>query len=118
MDENDVLLVKQLKDRKEEAFVSLFGQYYNSLYRFAANYLCDPEAAHDIVQELFTDLFEKSAELNIVTSVKAYLFTATRNRCLSFLRSLKIKDTHNRNMLEARCYRGTFDSGRVAGDRG
>ena len=110
MDENDVLLVKQLKDRKEEAFVSLFGQYYNSLYHFAANYLCDPEAAHDIVQELFTDLFEKSAELNIVTSVKAYLFTATRNRCLSFLRSLKIKDTHNRNMLEAHLYSDTVDA--------
>ena len=65
MDKNDVLLVKQLKDRKEEAYIFLFKQYYNRLYRFAANYLCDPEAAHDIVQELFTDIFENSAELNL-----------------------------------------------------
>lgn len=110
MDKNDVLLVKQLKDRKEEAYIFLFKQYYNRLYRFAANYLCDPEAAHDIVQELFTDIFEKSAELNIVTSVKAYLFTATRNRCLSFLRSLKIKDSHHQNLLEAHLYSDTVDA--------
>ncbi|HJA14636.1 MAG TPA: RNA polymerase sigma-70 factor [Candidatus Butyricimonas faecavium] len=110
MDANDMLLVKQLKDRKEEAYVFLFKQYYNRLYRFAANYLCDPEVAHDIVQELFTDIFEKSAELNIVTSVKAYLFMATRNRCLSFLRSLKIRDSYNRNMLEAHLYSDTVDA--------
>lgn len=35
MDSNDVLLVRQLKDRKEEAYVFLFRQYYNRLYRFA-----------------------------------------------------------------------------------
>lgn len=64
MDSNDVLLVRQLKDRKEEAYVFLFRQYYNRLYRFAAHYLCDPDAAHDIVQGLFADIFEKSAELN------------------------------------------------------
>lgn len=40
MDSNDVLLVRQLKDRKEEAYVFLFRQYYNRLYRFAAHYLC------------------------------------------------------------------------------
>ena len=39
MDENDILLVKRLKNREEKAYVFLFEQYYNRLYRFAANYL-------------------------------------------------------------------------------
>ena len=110
MDSNDVLLVRQLKDRKEEAYVFLFRQYYNRLYRFAAHYLCVPDAAHDIVQGLFADIFEKSAELNITTSVKSYLFMATRNRCLSFLRSLNIKDSYNQNLLEAHLYSDTVDA--------
>lgn len=82
MDENDVLLVKQLKDRKEEAFVSLFGNTIIPCIVLLPIICVIRRPQHDIVQELFTDLFEKSAELNIVTSVKAYLFTATRNRCL------------------------------------
>ena len=110
MDENDILLVKQLKNREEKAYVFLFEQYYNRLYRFAANYLCDPEAAHDIVQDLFTDIFEKSEVLNITTSVKAYLFMAVRNRCLSFLRNLKIKDSYKQNVLEAHLYSDTVDA--------
>ena len=90
MDENDILLVKRLKNREEKAYVFLFEQYYNRLYRFAAYYLRDHKAAHDIVQDLFMDLLEKSEVLNITTSVKAYLFVMVRNRCLNFLRNLKI----------------------------
>ena len=101
MDENDILLVKRLKNREEKAYVFLFEQYYNRLYRFAANYLRDPKAAHDIVQDLFMDLLEKSEVLNITTSVKAYLFVMVRNRCLNFLRNLKIKDSYIQNVLDA-----------------
>ena len=32
MDENDILLVKRLKNREEKAYVFLFEQYYNRLY--------------------------------------------------------------------------------------
>lgn len=110
MDGNDTLLIKQLKNKEEKAYVFLFEQYYDRLYRFAANYLCDPETAHDIVQDLFTSLFEKSEVLNITTSVKAYLFIAVRNRCLSFLRNLKIKDSHKQNILEAHLYSDTVDA--------
>lgn len=110
MEANDELLVEQLKEKKEEAYVYLFKHYYDPLYRFAAHYLCDADTAHDIVQELFADIFKKSTELNITTLVKSYLFTATRNRCLSFLRSLKIKDSYNRNFLEAHLYSDTVEA--------
>ena len=110
MDENDILLVKRLKNREEKAYVFLFEQYYNRLYRFAANYLRDPKAAHDIVQDLFMDLLEKSEVLNITTSVKAYLFVMVRNRCLNFLRNLKIKDSYIQNVLEAHLYSDTVDA--------
>ena len=35
---------------------------------------------------------------------------ATRNRCLSFLRSLNIKDSYNQNLLEAHLYSDTVDA--------
>lgn len=110
MDETDILLVKRLRNREEEAYTYLFRQYYNQLYRFAANYLCDGEAAHDIVQQLFVDLYEKGHAWDITTSVKAYLFAAVKNRCLSFLRNLKIKDSHEQGMLEAHLYSDTVDA--------
>ena len=77
MDENDILLVKRLKNREEKAYVFLF---------------------------------EKSEVLNKTTSVKAYLFVMVRNRCLNFLRNLKIKDSYIQNVLEAHLYSDTVDA--------
>ena len=54
MDENDILLVKRLKNREEKAYVFLFEQYYNRLYRFAANYLRDPMISYRICSWIFS----------------------------------------------------------------
>jgi RNA polymerase sigma-70 factor (ECF subfamily) len=47
----------------------------------------DEELARDFVQECFISLWEN---YEAVSSFESYLFTAVRNRCLSYFRSLKI----------------------------
>jgi RNA polymerase sigma-70 factor, ECF subfamily len=69
------------------AFENLFRTYYTELGRFAMKYLRDKETAEELVQDLFVDLWEKRHTLNITGSVKSYLYTATKNRSLNYLKS-------------------------------
>jgi len=61
----------------------LFRAYYRMLCAFAMPYVKDAERAEDLVQDLFFRLWLDREKLTVNTSVKAYLFTAVRNRCLN-----------------------------------
>ena len=63
----------------------LFRLHYGPLCGFALGYLKDKDQAEDIVQELFSRLWQDREGLSIQTSVKSYLFAAVRNRCLNAL---------------------------------
>jgi RNA polymerase sigma factor (sigma-70 family) len=47
--------------------------------------LKDSDQAEDVVQELFARLWQDREALSIKVSLKSYLFTAVRNRCLNAL---------------------------------
>lgn len=72
-------------DRK--AFEALFRLHYRPLCAFALPYLKDVDKAEDLVQDLFFRLWLDREKVNIVTSVKAYLFAAVRNRCLNAMKT-------------------------------
>lgn len=107
---DDARLLEGLKSRQEFAYTYLFEAYYRPLYAFAAHYLYDPDAAHDIVQGLFAGFYEKGGHLHFSGSLKSYLFAAVRNRCLNYLRDRKIKDSHHRQMVESHIYSNTLDT--------
>lgn len=52
----------------------------------AAYWLRDRTSAEEIVLDTFTHIWQHAAELHILTSVRAYLFRAVRNRALNRLR--------------------------------
>ena len=67
------------------AFEVLFRERYSSLCRFVYGYVHSREVAQDIVQDLFLRLWER-ARIPIASLTAAYLYTAVRNRALSYLR--------------------------------
>ncbi|MGE4587421.1 MAG: RNA polymerase sigma-70 factor [Mangrovibacterium sp.] len=80
------LLSDGLKKRDLGAYRDLFFRYHGRLVLFAFRFTGEMEVARDIVQDTFLNLWEKADNLNIETSVKAYLFQAVRNRSLNFFR--------------------------------
>jgi len=77
--EDDSLLVKSLSKGNIPAFNTLFGKYGSRLYRFAYGYLRSTEEAEELVQEVFTTIWEKRAQLKEELSFKAFLFTIAFN---------------------------------------
>ncbi len=70
-------------------FREVFKKYYNPLCNFATTIVNDHKMAQDVVQDVFTKLWDKREKLSIDTNEKSYLFQAVRNRSLEMLRKQK-----------------------------
>ena len=92
-----------LKEGDEEAFSSLFRKYYRDLVLFAGTILPDrKELCEDIVQNVFTDLWNRRNERVIKTSIKGFLLQSVRNGCLDELRHDGVVRVHAEYMAFSR----------------
>jgi len=85
----DPIIFQQIKKGDEAAFSRLFDAYYSALCLFANKYLQDMDLARSLVQQVFIDLWTKRERITVSTSVKSYLYTTVKNRCIDVLRKTK-----------------------------
>lgn len=72
-----------------QAFQRVFEQYYNTLCNYALNYLNEIATSEDVVQEVFTRIWEKRKDLIQSDTIRFYLFSAVRNNCLTYMQKEK-----------------------------
>lgn len=82
---DDNTLLEELKAGDMNAFEKVFNKYHKLLSIEAYHLLGDEMEADDIVQVLFIELWDKKYYKHIDQSLKAYLRTALRNKCLTRL---------------------------------
>lgn len=75
--------LKRLRRGDDDAFELVFRALYAPLATFAFRYVRDAAMAEDIVQDVFGALWSTRQTLNIKTSLRAYLYSAVRNRALN-----------------------------------
>jgi len=97
----DKILLDEIRKRNSKVFEVLFRDYYVSLIRYADGFVFDKTVSDDIVQNFFIYLWENGEHLDVKSSLRAYFYQSVRNRCLNYLRDLKVKDKHNLLFLEA-----------------
>ncbi len=76
---------------KEKTFDYFFRQYYAALCFFAQSIIHNAEDAKDIVQDCFIKLWDDIAITDKTESVKSFLYTMVRNRCIDYLRQQKVR---------------------------
>lgn len=86
---DDTDLINRIKQDDQTAFRAIFDRYYKLLLAVAINFLKDINAAKDIVQEVFFQVWKKRQTININTSVEAYLKRAVINRSLNLIKYQK-----------------------------
>ena len=84
-----------------EAFEELYRLYYAELCIFAQTYVYQMDIAEDIVQESFYQLWDTTASQRITKSIKSYLYSVIRNKCLNHLRRLQVEDKYRQKEMEA-----------------
>lgn len=97
-----------------------FRCYYKPLCLYAMHYLHDMYLVEDVVQDCFVELWERMNNEKTVSSVRAYLYTMVRNRCLDTLKkdnqidcnilpsdlagSIQDEEAEERSLIEARLW--------------
>lgn len=87
---DDILLLKLIKQGDQIAFKHLFYQYTDSLERFITYYIHDREKSQELVLDIFTYIWENRERFEIKLTLKAYLFQAARNKAFTYIRDKKI----------------------------
>lgn len=85
-------LIQQISEGDEQAFEQLFNLYFEYLHNVAYNRLQSKEAADDIVQDIFADLWNNRESLDIHTSVNSFLFQAVKNKVYKFIRHKSVRE--------------------------
>src|SRR3546814_8027059 len=95
-DEKALLL--RLRDGDEAAFTYLYSTYYSPLYLHAYNRLRDREAAKDIIQDLFTNIWSNREVVQINEGISSYLYAAVRNRIIDIISKKKSSSSYNHSL--------------------
>ncbi len=86
----DEILFEQIQHDDKDAYRQLFIKYYSPLCEYASQFISDTES-EELIQDLMLFLWENRKGLMITTSLKSYLFTAVKYRCLN---AIKKKQYH------------------------
>ena len=96
----DQELTGLLKSGDHAAFTEIYHRYWPLLFAHARHMLRNNDAPMDIVQEIFTNLWNRSADLQLEISLKAYLYGATRNLTLTQIQKGKRKDHYLSSLVK------------------
>lgn len=81
--------MKQMLTEKRKIpynFEEIYISYFSRMKYFALEYVLLEEDAENIVQDVFTELWEKKELLTYDINLIAFLFTSVKNRCIDLLR--------------------------------
>jgi RNA polymerase sigma-70 factor (family 1) len=103
---SDSELADKISTGDSAALTEIHSRYYAVLYAHAYKRFPYREEVRDILQELFTYLWDNRENIELTTGVPAYLYTAVRNRLLKLHRHQKVRGQY------AESLQGFIDEGR------
>ena len=78
-------LLRLLHQDDREAFTEIYNRYWEQMSLYVLKVIGSPEDARDIVQEVFVSVWKRRSEINICSSLKAYLLKSVMNLSLRFI---------------------------------
>lgn len=98
-------------DRSEKTvdFENIYLAYFSKMKHFAKVYVLSNEEAENIVQDVFTELWEQGDARLGYANLISYLFISVKNRCLNYLRHQAVVQESSDKIQEE--YRLTLQAG-------
>ena len=93
-------IIRGVKEGDENAFRSLYDNYYHRLFCISRQYLQDDFLAETIVSDVFFHLWENRKTLDIQISLNAYLIRMVRNFSLNYLQKNYVEKEVSLNGLD------------------
>ena len=105
-----ITAVRNLRNGDQGALREIFEAYFASLCAFGFKYVSDTALAEDIAQEVFVSLWENRNNFEHPNSLKAFLFTSVRNKCLNHLKHNMVKRKHEEHLIRELEYDQFYES--------
>ncbi|MBX2922190.1 MAG: RNA polymerase sigma-70 factor [Chitinophagaceae bacterium] len=83
-------LLAAIKLGNEEAFSEIFRRYEKQVFAFSLTLTKSKETAKDVVQDVFSKLWERRDQIEAQQSFQAYVKKITYNQTISFFRKVKL----------------------------
>ncbi len=97
---DDLLLWKQLIEGDKHAYSALFVKFYDNLYAYSLKLTKEEDLSHDIIQELFVNLWVTRHKLKPVSNLKPYLLRCVKNLIIDYSRKSKTIEKTNQNIIQ------------------
>lgn len=75
----------------QEKFEILYRQLQPALVGFARNIIHNASDADEIVNDVFLAVWDKKDQLELNMTLKSYLFTSVKNRCLNHIKKARLQ---------------------------
>jgi RNA polymerase sigma-70 factor (ECF subfamily) len=99
IDLKDLIIIEGLERNDKVVFDYVFNYYYSSLCAFSIQYIDNRNSVEDLVQDFFVYLWVEAPRLKIKSSLRSYLFTSIKNRCLDYQKHHKIIEKYRTYLL-------------------
>lgn len=86
---SDAELLILLRSEDESAFTEIYNRFSPVLYLHARHMLHNRDEARDVIQEVFTAIWNRRMDLDLTKSLNSYLYRSVRNTVLNLIRNEK-----------------------------
>ncbi len=99
MRNQDAELILRLQKSQVEAFDELYWKYHEPVYRNILKFTKNPDAADDLLQEVFVRLWEKRFTIDEDQSVGGWLFVVSYNLSINYSRKKLREQTAHKKLI-------------------
>ncbi|MGX5817661.1 RNA polymerase sigma factor [Chitinophaga lutea] len=93
-------LLEKTAGGDQAAFATLHAHYWNDIYSLALSFLKSPDAAEDIIQEVFLKLWLRRESLPALREFRPYLMVMVRNEIISAMRKDAVRQKRHDRFLD------------------
>lgn len=97
---SDEQFLHRINEKDLDAFGKLFADFYNALVSYAVTFVGRQDVAEDIVQDLFVEIWERSAPFASYDGFKTFLYHSVRNTCLNYLKHEEVEKKYVATLSE------------------
>lgn len=97
---SDIQLLRKIKEGDIHAFEELFRLYHSPLCLYSASITGRMSIAEEVVQDVFYYLWKERQKIQILHSIKSYLYGAVRNRSFQYYEQKQVFERYKQSMAD------------------
>lgn len=98
---NDIFVLKKIKEGDIKSFENVFKLYYSGLMIYSFSITGRKDVAEEIVQDVFYKIWKDKENIQILHSIKSYLYGAVRKQSFQYCERQEVQERYRQKILSA-----------------